>query len=100
MSDFEQMLRTLTGMNAVAADAAYVCLAVFGLFEVRVLPLMAAQALLIYFLCRVLCGIEDLRCVAATVNVRLTCPVAVLTSDAAAAVHFRHFGVRDADEGI
>ena len=55
---------------------------------------VAAQALLINFLCRVLRGIEDLGGIAAAVNVRLACPMAVFAGYAIAAVHLGHLGVR------
>ena len=90
----QQLLFVLARVNAVAADAAHIRFCMRRALKIRMCSRMAAQALFIHFLSRVLCGIKDFGYVAAAVNVGLACAVAVLAGHTVAAVHLRHLGVR------
>lgn len=87
-------------VNGVTADAAYVCLGMRRAVEVGMRAGVAAEALLVHFLGRVLRRVEDLGDVATTGHVLAACAVAVLASDACAAVHQRHLGVRIGCEAL
>ena len=91
---FEQRV-FLAAVNTVATDAADSGLGMISPHEVRVRTGVAAQALFIDFLGRVLARIEDLGHVAATGHVFAARAMAVLAGHTAGvAVHQRHLGVR------
>jgi hypothetical protein len=93
LSNPEKLFLVFAAMDAVAAYATHIVLAVRRAFEIRMLALVAAQASCIDFLRRSFCRIEDFGDVAATVNVRFACSVATLASDAGLAVHLCELGV-------
>lgn len=90
----QQLIRNRAGVYAVAGQAAYVGIAMGRALKVGVLPLVAAKALLIHLLCRGLGGIEDLRCIAAALRVRLAGTVTAFTGDACAAMLLSQPAVR------
>ena len=93
LRDLEQLFLVFAAMNAVAAYAAHVVLAVRGALEVGVLALMATQAPGIHFLrCR-LGGIKDLGDVATTVDVCLARSMAAFAGRAGFAVHLCELSV-------
>src|SRR3954471_22202494 len=92
--NLQQLLRSLAVMNAVAAQAAHIVLAMGRAFEIRVLPLVAAQASRIDLFGRCLRGIEYLGDIPATVDVRLARTMASFTRDARLAMHLGNSGVR------
>src|SRR5665213_181035 len=94
LRSFQQLLFSVAGMYAMAARAAHVRPGMRGTIKIRMSARVATHALLIHLFRRMLRRIEDLRDVAAAINVRLACTVAVLAGRAIAAVHLRHLGVR------
>lgn len=94
LRSLQEVFLCLAVVYAVAADATHICLSVRRTLEVGMRRPMAAQTRRIHFLVRMLRGVEDLRDIAASVNVRLACPVAVFTGHAIGAVHLGHLGVR------
>jgi hypothetical protein len=91
---FEQMPRHAGGMDAVAADAAYIALPVRRAVKVCVLPCMAAQAFVIHLFGGGLGGVEDPGNVVATDRVRFAGSVTAFASQTFAAMHQRQPAVR------
>ena len=90
-----QRLGRIGAMDCVATHAADPCLGMRRTQEIRMRSSVAVQAGCVYILRRSLRGIEDLAGIAAAINVRLACTMAVLTSDASAvSVHQGHLCVR------
>jgi hypothetical protein len=78
----EKILRRLSRVDAVAADATNVCSAVGRAFVDHVVPRVALETAVIDGFGRGFCRIEDLCLISATVNVRLGRPVAVCAGTA------------------
>ena len=78
LSDLQLVLLVLTNVNTVAADAAYVRFSMCRAQEVRVVALVAVEALLVHFFGRAFRGIEDLGNISASFDVCLTRSVAAL----------------------
>lgn len=92
--DLQQLLWRLAMVNAVAADAAHIVLAMRGAFEVGMLPLVAAQTPRVNLLRRRLGRIEDLRDIPSTVDVSFACSMAAFACHASLSMHLRELGVR------
>jgi len=92
--NLEQLLTCLAMVNAVAADAAHIVLAMRGAFEVGMLPLVAAQTPRVNLLRRRLGRIEDLRDIPSTVDVSFACSMAAFACHASLSMHLRELGVR------
>ena len=90
----EQRSRVFCKVNAVAADATYIRFAVSRALEVRMLSLMAGEALRIDFLYRRLCRVEDFGGVATAIYVLLTWSVATLAGNSRFPVLFGELRVR------
>jgi hypothetical protein len=94
LSHLQLVLLVLTNVNTVAADAAYVCFSMCRAQEVRVVALVAIEALLVHFFGRAFRGIEDLGNISASFDVCLTRSVAALAGYAVFAMRLSQFGVR------
>jgi hypothetical protein len=94
------MLRILSGMHAVASNAAHIAFTVGGALEVGVLAGVAIQALRIHLFRAVLGGIEDLGYISAALHVGFARAVAVLAGDSLLAMHLGHLGMRIRSESL
>lgn len=88
LSGLEQVLRDARSVNAVAGDAAYIAFSVSRALKVRVLSLVAAEALLVHFFRCCLGRVEDLRYIAAAVNVRFAGTMTPFAGDPGSAMQY------------
>src|SRR3954451_11303954 len=92
--NLQQLLCSLAVVNAMATDATHIVLAVSCALEIRMLPLMAAQAPRINLLRRCLGGVEDLCDIPSTIHVSLARSMAAFARDTRLSMHFGQLGVR------
>ena len=84
----------IAGVNAMAANAAYIALAVSRALKVLMLALVASQAILVNLFGCSLGWVEDLGYVAATLHMQTARAVAAFAGSAFVAVQLGQIGVR------